>query len=73
MNAIMSERAVYPIRSHPHLRELRLKNKMSQDELAFRSGVTQPRLSRAERGYLWLATDERERVANVLKVTHDAL
>jgi predicted transcriptional regulator len=59
----MSDRAIFPVRSHPGLRDARLRCKLSQDELAFLSGVPQPRLSRAERGYLWLRADERERVA----------
>jgi transcriptional regulator with XRE-family HTH domain len=64
----MSDRAIFPVRSHPGLRDARLRCKLSQDELAFLSGVPQPRLSRAERGYLWLRADERERVARVLGV-----
>jgi transcriptional regulator with XRE-family HTH domain len=69
----MSDRAVFPNRSHPGLRAARMRHEMSQDELAFISGVPQPRLSRAERGYLWLRSDERERIAGALGVTVDDL
>lgn len=69
----MADRAVFPKRSHPGLRSARVARKLSQDELAFLSGVSQPRLSRAERGYLWLRPDERKAVADVLAVTIDAL
>ena len=65
----MADRAIFPIRSHPGLRGARVARKLSQDELSFLSGISQPRLSRAERGYLWLRPHEREKLADVLGVT----
>ena len=69
----MADRAVFPKRSHPGLRSARLARKLSQDELAFLSGVSQPRLSRAERGYLWLRNTELDALAKVLDVPVVAL
>lgn len=57
-----------PQRSHPGLRRLRLAHGLSQDELGFRAGVSQARLSRAERGYLRLGEEERQRIAIALGV-----
>ncbi len=62
-----------PRRSHPNLRQLREKLGFSQDELGFRSTVAQSRISRAERGYLWLSSEERERVASALGVAIEEL
>jgi transcriptional regulator with XRE-family HTH domain len=70
---LMSERTKYPNRSHPGLKALRQKLGLSQDELGFRSGIAQARLSRAERGYLWLTADESQRVANALGVAASEL
>jgi transcriptional regulator with XRE-family HTH domain len=64
----MGKRASFPNRSHPGLRGARDAGNMSQDELAFLSNVPQSRISRAERGYLWLSADERVRVAAALGV-----
>lgn len=68
MIMLMSERTKYPNRSHPGLKALRQKRGLSQDELGFLAGVAQARLSRAERGYLWLGPDECHRVAKALGV-----
>ncbi len=68
MMNIMTGQAVFPERSHTALRKLRTKRGLSQDELGFRAGVAQARLSRAERGYLWLTESERLNVARVLGV-----
>jgi transcriptional regulator with XRE-family HTH domain len=73
MLMLMSGRTSYPNRSHPALKALRQKRGLSQDELGFQSGVSQARLSRAERGYLWLTADECERVARALAVEASAL
>lgn len=70
---LMSTRAIYPKRSHPNFRKLRQAAGLSQDELAFRTGVVQSRVSRAERGYLWLSPEELIRVADVLGIEVSAL
>jgi transcriptional regulator with XRE-family HTH domain len=69
----MSFRATYPDRSHPQLRALRLEKELSQDELAYRTGVAQSRISRAERGFLWLDDEEAVRIAAALGVELNAL
>lgn len=73
LSSMMPRRSTFPERSHPGLRPLRLERGLSQDELGFRSGIPQARLSRAERGYLWLRDDERRRLADVLSVEPGAL
>ena len=60
-------------RSHPRLRELRRARRLSQDELGFQSGVSQARLSRAERGYINLGEEECQRIAAVLGVEPEAV
>ena len=73
MMLVMARRAVYPERSHPNLRALRLAAGLSQDALGYRTGIPQSLLSRAERGLLWLDEVERNRVAEALGVEADAL
>jgi len=69
----MATRAVYPHRSHPYLKPARIKKGISQDELGFMTGIAQSRLSRAERGFLWLEPNELKKVAKALGVSPDTL
>lgn len=62
-----------PRRPLPHLRELRERAGLSQDELASRIDISQSKLSRAERGYLSLTEAEWRTAAAVLGVAIDAL
>jgi len=55
------------------IRVLRRSQELSQDELAFRSGIERTRLCRAERGYLVLTVEELVRVAKALHVEVERL
>jgi transcriptional regulator with XRE-family HTH domain len=62
-------------RSRPcsNVRALRERAGLSQDELAARVAISQPKLSRVERGFLSLTDDERLAIATELGVEPDAL
>ena len=55
-------------RSNEGIRAVRIARGLSQDELGFRARIAQSRISRAERGYITLSEDERQRLAAVLRV-----
>ena len=63
-----STRSRFPQRSHVNLKALRLAAHISQDELGFVTGIAQSRISRAERGLLWLNDIEAATVAKALGV-----
>jgi len=48
------------------LKAIRALQGISQDEIATLSGLSQSKLSRAERGYIQLNEDEKVRIANIL-------
>lgn len=48
------------------LRALRALEGMSQDRIAASLGISQSRLSRAERGYVQLKVEEKEKIAQIL-------
>lgn len=50
------------------LRQVRLQQKLSLDELGHRARVERTKLGRAERGYARLTSDELRRVARVLRL-----
>jgi transcriptional regulator with XRE-family HTH domain len=56
-----------------NLRALRERAGLSQDELAARVSISQSKVSRIERGYLYANLGERDRLASVLGVAADAL
>jgi len=64
---------IEPSRPLTHLRALRERAGLSQDELALRVMISQPKLSRLERGYLQATPQECERLAHELGVTVVAL
>lgn len=61
-------RARHPNPSHPNLCRIRTNTGMSQDELGYMTGIAQSRISRAERGMLWLSDIERAAIARALMV-----
>lgn len=47
--------------------DLRRRTRMSQDEVAYRSGLDRSVISRAERGLAHLRSDQRQRLLEVFK------
>ena len=47
--------------------DLRRRTRMSQDEVAYRSGLDRSLISRAERGLAQLRSDQRRRLLEVFK------
>jgi transcriptional regulator with XRE-family HTH domain len=64
---------IEPSRPLTNLRALRERAGLSQDELALRVRISQPKLSRLERGYLRATPQECERLAHELGVAVVAL
>ena len=55
------------------LRAIRALQGVSQDEIAVSVGISQAKLSRAERGYLQLTAEEKEKIAKVLDLKPEQL
>lgn len=57
----------------PTIRELRLRRRMTQEDLARRAGVSQSLLSRIERGERRPRVETAEKIAGSLNTTLDGL